>query len=155
MDRGPWWATVHRVTKSWTRLQWLSTHTSLILKEIRKLKSSFFTCQIKPSEVNQLNKVTCLALMSQVAFKASYQVGSETIFPPCKPFPFFPLPFLPFFLSGSPSSLTGSCLREWWEHLTLSLTATCAITGKYRTFREQASKRDPAGCRVESLGRKC
>ena len=24
MDRGPWWATVHRVTKSWTQL---NTHT--------------------------------------------------------------------------------------------------------------------------------
>ena len=27
MDRGPWWATVHRVAKSWTRLKPLSTHT--------------------------------------------------------------------------------------------------------------------------------
>ena len=26
MDRGAWWATVHRVTKSWTRLKQLSTH---------------------------------------------------------------------------------------------------------------------------------
>ena len=27
MDRGAWWATVHRVTKSWTpRLKWLSMH---------------------------------------------------------------------------------------------------------------------------------
>ena len=25
MDRGAWWATVHRVTKSWTRLKCLST----------------------------------------------------------------------------------------------------------------------------------
>ena len=25
MDRGAWWATVHRVTKSWTRLKWLLT----------------------------------------------------------------------------------------------------------------------------------
>ena len=25
MDRGAWWATVHRVTKSWTRLKRLST----------------------------------------------------------------------------------------------------------------------------------
>ena len=28
MDRGAWWPTVHRVTKSWTRLKWLSMHTS-------------------------------------------------------------------------------------------------------------------------------
>ena len=27
MDRGAWWATVHRVAKSWTQLKRLSTHT--------------------------------------------------------------------------------------------------------------------------------
>ena len=26
MDRGAWWATVHRVAKSWTLLERLSTH---------------------------------------------------------------------------------------------------------------------------------
>ena len=26
-DRGPWWATVHEVTKSWTQLNRLSMHT--------------------------------------------------------------------------------------------------------------------------------
>jgi len=26
MDRGAWWATVHGVSKSQTRLKWLSTH---------------------------------------------------------------------------------------------------------------------------------
>ena len=26
MDRGAWWATIHRVTQSWTRLKQLSTH---------------------------------------------------------------------------------------------------------------------------------
>ena len=26
--RGTWRATVHRVTKSWTRLKWLSTHST-------------------------------------------------------------------------------------------------------------------------------
>ena len=26
-DRGTWWATVHGITKSWTRLEELSTHT--------------------------------------------------------------------------------------------------------------------------------
>ena len=26
MDRGAWWATVHRVTKSWTQLKQLSMH---------------------------------------------------------------------------------------------------------------------------------
>ena len=27
MDRGAWWATVHGVAESWTRLKQLSTHT--------------------------------------------------------------------------------------------------------------------------------
>ena len=27
MDRGDWWATVHRVAKSWTQLKGLSRHT--------------------------------------------------------------------------------------------------------------------------------
>ena len=30
MDRGAWRATVHKVTQSWTRLKWLSTHTCTI-----------------------------------------------------------------------------------------------------------------------------
>ena len=29
MDRGAWWAAVHRVTQSWTRLKWLSMHTCI------------------------------------------------------------------------------------------------------------------------------
>ena len=29
MDRGAWWAIVHRVTKSWTQLKQLSTHTQM------------------------------------------------------------------------------------------------------------------------------
>ena len=31
MDRGAWWATVHKVTKSWTRLKWLSTHLHALI----------------------------------------------------------------------------------------------------------------------------
>ena len=29
-DRGAWWATVHRVTKSWTQLKWLSMHAQVV-----------------------------------------------------------------------------------------------------------------------------
>ena len=29
MDRGAWWAIVYRVTKSWTQLKQLSTHTQM------------------------------------------------------------------------------------------------------------------------------
>ena len=34
MDRGTWQATVHRVAKSWTWLQQLSTHTELCTREL-------------------------------------------------------------------------------------------------------------------------
>ena len=30
IDRGAWWATVHRVAKSQTRLKWLSTHSRTV-----------------------------------------------------------------------------------------------------------------------------
>ena len=30
MDRGTWRATVHQITKSWTLLKWLSTHTHIL-----------------------------------------------------------------------------------------------------------------------------
>ena len=36
MDRGDCWATVHRVAKSWTRLNWLSTHA---LSSVQSLSS--------------------------------------------------------------------------------------------------------------------
>ena len=38
MDRGPWWDTVHRVEKSWTRLKQLSrnTHTHTATRRRQK-----------------------------------------------------------------------------------------------------------------------
>ena len=35
MDRGAWWAMVHRITKSWTWLKRLNTHTHALGKEVR------------------------------------------------------------------------------------------------------------------------
>ena len=32
MDRGAWWATVHRVAKSQTQVKWLSTHAPTVIK---------------------------------------------------------------------------------------------------------------------------
>ena len=34
MDRGAWWATVHRVAKGWTWLKWLGMHTCNILLQV-------------------------------------------------------------------------------------------------------------------------
>ena len=33
-DRGAWWATVYRVTNSWTQLKWLSTHVKEMIPNI-------------------------------------------------------------------------------------------------------------------------
>ena len=33
MDRGAWWATVHRVVRSWTRVKWLSMHPAPFVKK--------------------------------------------------------------------------------------------------------------------------
>ena len=30
MDRGAWWAIIHRVTKSWTRLKWFCRHAPMV-----------------------------------------------------------------------------------------------------------------------------
>ena len=32
MDRGAWWATVYQVTRSWTRLKWLSTSMQALMR---------------------------------------------------------------------------------------------------------------------------
>ena len=55
MDRGAWQATVHRVTKSWTQLEQLSTHsTPLPKKDLRNIQLylDFPIIWIKPSLVN-------------------------------------------------------------------------------------------------------
>ena len=35
MDRGAWWAIVHRVAKSWTWLKWLSTHAHIVSRHLQ------------------------------------------------------------------------------------------------------------------------
>ena len=41
MDRGVWWATVHRVTNNWTRMKWFSSQTkALIFIQVIKGRSS-------------------------------------------------------------------------------------------------------------------
>ena len=42
MDRGAWWATVHGVTKSWTQLKGLSTHTSRYLSNLNTSHPSLY-----------------------------------------------------------------------------------------------------------------
>ena len=46
MDRGTWWATVHRITKSWTRLKRLIMHACILtyLPLCQFSKTIFSTC---------------------------------------------------------------------------------------------------------------
>ena len=38
MDRGAWWATIHRVVRSWTRVKWLSTSPAPFVKRLLFLR---------------------------------------------------------------------------------------------------------------------
>ena len=46
MDRRAWWATVHRVVKSWTRLKQLSTHAHTHIEHIFKKAFHFTDCVV-------------------------------------------------------------------------------------------------------------
>ena len=54
MDRGAWWATVHRATKNRTQLKQLSTHTMVHLKCLGYL-IGLFVC-FSP---NQIGRASC------------------------------------------------------------------------------------------------
>ena len=41
MDRGPWWATVNRVAKSWSQLKWLSVHSLIHCGYVKKKKNQW------------------------------------------------------------------------------------------------------------------
>ena len=45
-DRGAWWATVHRVAKSWTRLKQLSMHTCIYGTCFRKFLQGDLSSEI-------------------------------------------------------------------------------------------------------------
>ena len=85
-DRGAWWATVHRVSKSWTRLKWLSTCTRQLhantgelgkphVKHRRTLVSLGFT------QVTWLNGATLnqLLLSVQTLISQDFSISAVTI----------------------------------------------------------------------------
>ena len=45
-DRGAWWATVHRVAKSWTQLKQLSMHTCIYGTRFRKFLQGDLSSEI-------------------------------------------------------------------------------------------------------------
>ena len=46
MDRGAWWATVHRLAKSWTWLKWLARTQGNTVNKINKVYLFIFNCSI-------------------------------------------------------------------------------------------------------------
>ena len=55
MDRGAWWATVHRVAQSRTQLKWLSTHTWVYIRY--KSIYNIYMCKIHISILNLFKNV--------------------------------------------------------------------------------------------------
>ena len=49
MNRGAWWATVHRVTKSQTQIKWLSMHKELTHRAPTVMRTNHHTYQPGPS----------------------------------------------------------------------------------------------------------
>ena len=70
MDRGTWWATVHRVAQSRTQLKWLSTHTHTLQSWHHWLKActGFFN---RSSIFNYL-RVNYLSLSTAVLQRSQY-----------------------------------------------------------------------------------
>ena len=60
MDRGTWWAPVHRVAKSWTWLNRLSTHTHQLLMNLSPLQPSRAPVALKPFS-EQSNNSYCMS----------------------------------------------------------------------------------------------
>ena len=57
MDKGAWQATVHRVTKSWTQLKQISTHTPLSLSSVLLNSALYCLCRIQGlSNLNQTSQ---------------------------------------------------------------------------------------------------
>ena len=70
MDRGAWWATVHRVAESWTQLKWLSTHT--LMKELpAEGRSLTLTCHGRPKASAQPSSHPCFSWFPRCSFSAS------------------------------------------------------------------------------------
>ena len=65
MDRGAWWATVHRVTKNWTRLKQLSTRVHACITSVRMLNRTHGEADClenlgKPPGEGSINRVSDL-----------------------------------------------------------------------------------------------
>ena len=70
MDRGAWWAMVHRFTKSWTRLKWLCTHTS---------NFSVICCMIQGSYAESCSARSTPFSKYTVLFPLIYMVANDLL----------------------------------------------------------------------------
>ena len=67
MDRGAWWPTIHRVTKSQTQLKWLSTRSTGI-------KSPFASASLRGTKLTLLCKLFIVVMM-EVIMSPFYRRG--------------------------------------------------------------------------------
>ena len=60
MDRGAWWATVHGVAKSWTRLKWLSSKSS---SSSSRVNMQYYMLQVYNIVIDSFKGCAPLALL--------------------------------------------------------------------------------------------
>ena len=88
MDRGGWWAIVHRVAKSWTQLKWLNTYTAQIVYLLfshsfqtsspqPKTSTSYQTSLKDPS----LQLPSSLSPFHETTQRMFYTIGCQHLFP--------------------------------------------------------------------------
>ena len=128
MDRGAWWAAVHRVTKSQTQLKWLSTHTVCIylaewhfkILKCRQWEPKFFSkilfCitsawaqwALRTRALRHWAPTLCSLQLSSVAqlCLTLQPHGPQHARPPCP--------------SPTPGVYTNSCPLSQWCHPTIS-----------------------------------
>ena len=88
MDRGGWWAIVHRVAKSWTQLKWLNTYTAQFVYLLfshsfqtsspqPKTSTSYQTSLKDPS----LQLPSSLSPFHETTQRMFYTIGCQHLFP--------------------------------------------------------------------------
>ena len=107
LDRGAYWATVHRVSKTWTWLQWFTTQASIRMSQNSQLVNPWISW-------SGLFLISHLHLHSGITVQFSYPVLSDSLRlhesqharPPCP--------------SQTPGVYSNSCPSSWWCHPAIS-----------------------------------
>ena len=104
-DRGAWWATVHRITKSWTQLQRLSTYTCRKTKDYRSCGTRNLNEVISPLLLKTLLGLLPHFLPRPTKSPATDQTPRHTAWP--SPLPASHTTSLQFLEHSPPTCATG------------------------------------------------